>query len=60
MAPNRAVGETRVQNLSFKNLEDVSKGKRQALELAPKLRGEVDAVNEKLGGCRKEAQVNYP
>lgn len=32
----------------------------RALELAPKLRGEVDTVHEKLGGCRKEAQVNYP
>lgn len=31
VAPNRAVGETRVQSLSFDNLEDVSQEKRQGL-----------------------------
>lgn len=60
VAPNRAVGETRVQSLSFENLEDVIRGNGRAVELAPKLRGEVDAVHKKLGGCRKEAQVNDP
>lgn len=43
-----------------KTLKMSVRGNGRAVELAPKLRGEVDAVHKKLGGCRKEAHINDP
>lgn len=64
MAPNRAVSKLR-HRLESKACLSITlkmsvRENGRALELAPKLRGEVDTVHEKLGDCRKEAQVNYP